>query len=119
GALSVSLTAIGIYGLLAFELSRRTREFGIRMALGATRGRVIRLVCYEALGLCTAGVAIGVLAALWTASLVATQLFGVPARDPLTIVGAVACIGAVLAIATLLLTLWGLRLSPMRALRQD
>jgi len=119
GVLSVSLTAIGIYGLLAFELSRRTREFGIRMALGATRGRVIRLVCYEALGLCTAGVAIGVLAALWTASLVATQLFGVPARDPLTIVGAVACIGAVLAIATLLPTLWGLRLSPMRALRQD
>lgn len=119
GALSMLLTAIGIYGLLAYELGRRTREFGIRMALGATRSDVARMVLRETLVLCTTSVGIGVLIALSLSSLVATQLFGVSARDPLTIVGAVVCIAGVLVVATLLPTLWGLRLSPARALRQD
>jgi predicted permease len=117
--LSILLTAIGIYGLLAYELGRRTREFGIRMAMGATRTDVARMVGRETLVLCTASVAIGVLGALWLSSFFATQLFGVSARDPLTIVGSVVCIGGVLIIATVLPTLWGLRLSPVQALRED
>jgi ABC-type antimicrobial peptide transport system permease subunit len=119
GALSMLLTAIGIYGLLAYELGRRTREFGIRMALGATRTDVARMVLRETLVLCTTSVGIGVLIALSLSSLFATQLFGVSARDPLTIVGAVVCIAGVLVVATLLPTLWGLRLSPARALRHE
>jgi putative ABC transport system permease protein len=119
GVLSVLLTAIGIFGLLAYELGRRTREFGIRLALGATRRDIVRMVWRETLVLCTTSVAVGVLVALSLSPLIATQLIGVSTRDPLTIVGAVACIAGVLVVATLLPTLWGLRLSPVRALRQD
>ena len=119
GALSVLLTAIGIYGLLAYELGSRTREFGIRMAMGATRNDVARMVCRETLVLCAASIGVGVLTALSLSSLLATQLFAVSARDPLTLVGAVACMAGVLVVATSLPTLWGLRLSPARALRHD
>jgi predicted permease len=119
GALSLLLTAIGIYGLLAYELGRRTREFGIRMALGATRGDVARMVLRETLVLGTASVCSGVAMAWWLSSLFASQLFGVSARDPLTIGGATVCIAIVLLVATSLPTLWGVRLSPLRALRHD
>jgi predicted permease len=119
GALSLLLTAIGIYGLLAYELGRRTREFGIRMALGATRGDVARMVLRETLVLGTTSVCFGVMMAWWLSALFAAQLFGVSARDPLTIAGAVACIAGVLLVATWLPTLWGVRLSPLNALRQD
>jgi ABC-type antimicrobial peptide transport system permease subunit len=117
GALSLLLTAIGTYGLLAHEFGRRTREFGIRMALGATRSDVARMMWRETLVLSTTSIGAGVLGAVWLSSLVATQLFGVSARDPLAIVGAVLCIAGVLVVATLVPTLWALRLSPAGALR--
>jgi predicted permease len=119
GALSLLLTAIGIYGLLAYELGRRTREFGIRMALGATRGDVARMVLRETLVLGTTSVCFGVVMAWWLSSLFTAQLFGVPARDPLTIAGAVVCIAGVLIVATWLPTLRGVRLSPVNALRHE
>jgi ABC-type antimicrobial peptide transport system permease subunit len=119
GVLSLLLTAIGIYGLLAYELGRRTREFGIRMALGATRSDVALMVLRETLALGTTSVCFGVVMAWWLSSLFAAQLFGVSARDPLTIGGATACIAAVLVIATWLPTLRGVRLSPLGALRHD
>jgi predicted permease len=119
GALSVLLTAIGIYGLLAYDLGRRTREFGIRMALGATRGDIARMVLRETLVLGATAVAVGVVITWWVSAFFTAQLFGVSARDPLTIVGAIACITSVLIVATWLPTLWGVRLSPLRALRQD
>jgi predicted lysophospholipase L1 biosynthesis ABC-type transport system permease subunit len=119
GALSLLLTAIGIYGLLAYELGRRTREFGIRTALGATRGDIARMVLGETLVLGTVSVACGVVIAWWLAALFTSQLFGVSARDPLTIGVAVACIAGVLLVATWLPTLWSVRLSPLSALRQD
>lgn len=118
-ALSIVLTGIGIYGLLAYELTRRTREFGIRMALGATRGDVTRLVWRESFVLCAISVCIGIGIALSLSSVVATQLFGVSARDPLTLLMAVASITIVLVIATMLPTLWSLRLSPVGALRHE
>ena len=119
GALSVLLTAIGIYGLLACELGRRMREFGIRMALGATRGDIIRMVLRETLVLGTVSVACGGVIAWWVATLFTSQLFGLSARDPLTIGVAVACIAGVLLVATWLPMQWGVRLSPLSALRQD
>jgi putative ABC transport system permease protein len=119
GALSVLLMTVGIYGLLAFELGRRTREFGIRMAMGATRQDVARMVWRETLVLCTTSIGVGVFTALLLSSLLASQLFGVSARDPLTIVGAVVCVAGVLVVATVLPTLSALRLSPASALRHQ
>jgi predicted permease len=85
GLLGLALAAIGLYGVMAYTVNCRTGEIGIRMALGAGRGAVLWLVLRETLLLAGAGALIGVPAALGASRLVATQLFGLSAADPLTI----------------------------------
>ena len=78
------LAALGIYGVISYSVAQRTRELGIRIALGATHDRVLRLVLGQGVWLSVLGVAIGIAGALWLVHLLATLLYGVQATDKLT-----------------------------------
>jgi len=100
GGLALLLSAIGLYGLLAHSVARRRREIGIRMALGSTPQRILQLILGDGVRLALAGVALGVIAALWATRVLAKFLYGVKADDPamlgaagalLVIVATVAC----------------------------
>ena len=112
---------IGLYGLMAFSVVNRTGEMGIRMALGAARPRVVRLVMREALLLVAVGLALGVPAAFiagrMAASKVSGLLFGLTSTDPLTMTGAVAILAA--AAASYLPAARASRVDPMVALRNE
>lgn len=118
-ASALLLAAVGIYGIVAFSVARRTREIGIRMALGAERRDVLRLVVGEGARLAAAGIAAGTAVSLAVTRLVASLLFGVAATDPVTF-GAVAALlaGAALA-ASYLPARRAMRLDPNAALRVD
>jgi predicted permease len=119
GGLATFLAAIGLYGVMAFTVTRRTREIGIRMALGAKRGDVLWLVMREVLILMLAGIAVGVPASYLLTRLVQTQLYGVGAHDPLTMVAAVAGIALVAALAGYAPGRRATLVHPMEALRCD
>jgi ABC-type antimicrobial peptide transport system permease subunit len=117
GALSLLLACIGLYGLMAYAVARRTTEIGVRLALGARRDQIMWLVLRETLWLALAGIAIGVPLALWTATYAKSLLFGIGTRDPFTVVATVAILLGVAALAGYIPTRRALRLDPMRALR--
>ena len=97
-ASALLLTSVGIYGVLAFTVASRTREIGVRMAMGATRQGVIRLVVREGMIWAGSGTVLGLIGAFAAARLIATLLYDVPARDPLTFAavgGAVALVGLI------------------------
>jgi predicted permease len=116
GALATLLAAIGLYGVMAFMVSRRTREIGIRMALGAGGGSVVWLVMREVLLLAGIGLAIGLIAALGLTRLVEAQLFGVKPTDIMTMILATVGIAAVVAMAGYLPARRATGIDPMRAL---
>ncbi|HEX5436669.1 MAG TPA: ABC transporter permease [Gemmatimonadaceae bacterium] len=86
-ALALLLACVGLYGVISYLVSQRTHEIGIRMALGAQRAEVIRLVLGQGLRMALLGAAVGIVAALGLARLMAAELFGVTAHDPLTFAG--------------------------------
>jgi ABC-type antimicrobial peptide transport system permease subunit len=99
GGLATVLAAMGLYGVMAYVVARRTREIGIRMALGANRGSVVWLVMREVLVLATVGVAIGLTSAWGLTRLVESQLFEVKPSDPVTLALATLGIAAVAMLA--------------------
>jgi putative ABC transport system permease protein len=78
------LAAIGLYGVMAYAVTQRTHEIGIRVALGASRGQVIRMVLGQSLGITSAGIGIGFVGAIGVARIVSNMLFGVRPGDPVT-----------------------------------
>jgi putative ABC transport system permease protein len=117
--LAVLLAGIGVYGVSSYMVSQRRNEIGIRMALGATRGRILALVMAEAARLLAAGVTIGVFLTLSAAPTARAFLFGLQPRDPLTLAIAVAGLGVVAILASLLPARRAARVDPMIALRDE
>jgi ABC-type antimicrobial peptide transport system permease subunit len=118
-ALALLLAAVGIYGALSYAVARRTGEIGIRMALGACRSDVARMVVREALLVAAAGLAVGVPAALMASKLIGTFLFGVKPSNPIIVLTAIAVITAVACLAAYLPARRAARVDPMVALRYE
>jgi len=119
GALAMVLACIGLFGLMSYNVGRRTTEIGVRMALGAQRRTVVAMVMGESMRLVAIGVAVGLAAALWAGRYVKAVLYGLPAHDPLTIAAAVALIAVVSALAGGLPARRASKIDPMHALREQ
>ena len=119
GIIALVLAAIGIYGIMAFAVSRRTSEIGVRLALGAQRGDVQWLVLRQSLMMALLGILVGVPAALELSSLAGKLLYGVKSNDPVSIAGAVVLMAVVAALAAWIPARRASRVDPMVALRFD
>jgi len=118
-AAALALAAVGIYGVVAFSVTRRTQEIGIRMALGAQRSDVLRQVVGEGARLATLGVVIGIGASLAITRVMSTLLFGISATDPLTFVGVVVLLSVVSLFASYIPARRAMHLDPLVALRYE
>jgi predicted permease len=119
GGLATLLAAIGLYGVMAYSVTRRTREMGIRMALGATRSNVVGIVMREAAVMIAAGLGVGIPLALALADLIRSQLFGLDPRDPLTLLGAALVLTVAGGLAGFLPAFRASSVNPTIALRQE
>jgi putative ABC transport system permease protein len=118
-AAALALAAIGIYGVVAFSVTRRTKEIGIRVALGAQRSGVLRLIVGEGARLAVLGVAIGTAASFAITRLLSSLLFGVRATDPITFAGVAVLLCLVALLASYLPARRAMRLDPTIALRDE
>jgi len=119
GALGALLAAIGLYGLLAYTVTRRTHEIGVRMALGATRSDVMRMVLRDALWTVCAGLALGAPLAFWAKSVAASLVQGLPAKSPVSILFSGAVMIVLGLVAAYIPVLRAMRSDPMIALRYE
>ena len=119
GALASLLAGVGLYGLIGYTVARRTSEFGIRMAIGAQRSDILRIVLHDVMRLLIAGVAVGIPCALAAARLVRGLLFGLYPDDPLTLAAAVVMTLATVLLAAMLPAWRAARIDPMAALRSE
>lgn len=119
GILAGSLAVLGLYGVIAYMVARRRNEIGVRMALGASRGRVIVLVLREAVLLLAIGLTLGTALAIWAGQAAASLVYGMTPRDPLTLGGAVALLALVALVASYAPAWKASRLEPMDALRDE
>ena len=119
GVLAILLAAIGLYGVLAYSTAQRTREIGIRMALGSDRLDVVRLVLSDVLWLAGITIAVTIPVSLLFTRMIRTQLFGVSAFDPLTLLGGTALVAMVALISALLPARRAASIEPMKALRTE
>jgi ABC-type antimicrobial peptide transport system permease subunit len=117
--LALVLAAIGLYSVLAYSVRRRVREIGVRMALGAQRMDVIRMILGQGVRLALIGVAIGVVAAFVLTRLMASQLFQVSATDPLTFIGVAGMLVLVAIAACYIPARRASKVDPMVALRYE
>jgi predicted permease len=119
GVLALLLSALGLYGLLSAGLAQRTSELGVRMALGATRGMVLRMVLREAFGLLALGLLLGAIALLFTVRFVSAMLYGVSAYDPSTLAGVAGTLVIVTVLAAMVPALRAATTDPIEALRAE
>jgi ABC-type antimicrobial peptide transport system permease subunit len=118
-ALALFLGAIGVYGVMSYSVAQRTREMGIRVALGSKQQQVLYLVLAEGAKLALVGIAIGLVGALILTRFIASLLYGVGAADPLTFVG-VATLSLVVGLAACAIPAWrATRVDPIVALRYE
>jgi putative ABC transport system permease protein len=119
GLLATLLAVVGLYGVMAFTVARRTREIGVRMALGALRSDVVWLVMREVLTLVGTGVVLGLVAAFAASRVIRAQLYGVAPSDPITIVAAAAVLAGAALAAGYIPAFRATRINPVRALRYE
>jgi len=118
-ALALIIACVGLYGLMAYAVSRRTNEIGIRMALGAQRRRIVWMVLREAMALCAVGLVVGLAAAWSAASLVKSFLFGMKPADPAALGASLALLAAAAILAGYAPAWRAARIDPMAALRHE
>jgi putative ABC transport system permease protein len=119
GILGMILAAVGIYSVMAYSVTQRTREIGIRVALGANWGQVVRMVVKRGMGLVGIGVALGLAAALGTSSFMAGLLYGVSALDPATFIGVPGTLCVVALLASFIPAQRAAAVDPMKTLRAE
>ena len=117
--LATLLAVVGLYGVMAYTVARRTREIGIRMALGARSGDIGWLVTREVLLIVAAGIIVGLPAAWWLSRFVATQLYGVKPMDPLALGAAIIGLTCVAVLAGLVPSRRAAKVNPTVALRYE
>jgi putative ABC transport system permease protein len=117
--IALVLAAVGIFGVMAYSVAQRTRELGLRIALGASRGRVLKLVLAHGVRLTLVGVAIGLVATFLLTRYVSSLLFNVPLYDPITLVGVVAALIVISLCACYLPARRATLVDPIVALRQE
>jgi putative ABC transport system permease protein len=119
GVLGLFISAVGIYGVMAYIVSQRTREIGVRMALGASRTNVVCMVLANSALLVTAGLALGTAGAWYLSSVARAFLFQLDARDPRVFAGAILCLAVAALVATLVPARRAASVDPMIALRAE
>ena len=112
GLLALGLACIGLYGIMAYSVSQRKREIGLRMALGAPQGSVLRLILKQGMSLVLTGVLLGFAASLLVGRLVSRMLYGVSGSDPVSVAGAALVLLAVALLACYLPARWASRVDP-------
>jgi putative ABC transport system permease protein len=118
GLLALGLASIGLYGIMAYSVGQRKREIGVRMALGAARQTVMRLILKQGMSVVLAGVLIGFVAALFVGRLLGRMLYGVSPGDPISIGGAALVLITVALLACYVPARWASRVDPLVALRE-
>jgi putative ABC transport system permease protein len=118
-AVALLIASIGIYGVLAYSVTQRTSEIGVRMALGATRPHVLRLIVREGLVVSAVGIGMGLMGALALGRVLASLVFGVQVHDPSTFAIAAITLALVAMAASIVPALRASRVDPMVALRHD
>jgi ABC-type antimicrobial peptide transport system permease subunit len=118
GLLALGLASMGLYGILAYAVSQRKREIGLRMALGASPPHVLPLILKQGMSLVSIGVVIGFIAALLVGRLLSRMLYGVGASDPVSLVAAALVLGGVALVACYLPARSATRVDPLVSLRQ-
>jgi ABC-type antimicrobial peptide transport system permease subunit len=119
GIVALLLAVTGVYGLLAYAVSQRTQEIGVRVALGAARGDVIRLIVGQGLRLAIAGVALGAVGALGVTRVIASLLYNISPTDPVTFIGASLFLTLLAALASYIPTRRAIAVDPLIALRSE
>jgi predicted permease len=119
GILALLLAGVGLYGLMAYNVTRRTQEIGVRIALGAARKNVLSMILCETLGLTSIGIALGLACALAASRLVANMLYGVSAWDPMTLAAVSVALSAAAAVAGWIPARRATRVEPIVALRYE
>jgi putative ABC transport system permease protein len=119
GGLALLLATMGIYGVASYTVAQRTREIGIRSALGATAPRVVRMLLGQSLRVALIGTGIGLVLSLAAARVISSQLYGVGPTDPVTFLGTPALLAAVALLATLVPALRATRVDPVVTLRSE